>query len=473
MGKLWGMKKRNNRNGQNDENQGVDREEMGQRRLLKVFAGTVRHYFGKWEKIFAGVRDRRNPEIIVYPLAGEMCTGVMMFMFRLGARREIKHKLRDNDRSRAKFAAWFGTEEIPHGDTLNYAFKKLDVEEVQGVVSGLVKQLIRKKVLDCYRLLGRYFLVAVDGTGRLTFRERHCEHCLTRKLPNGELLFYHPVLEAKLVTSNGFAFSLMTEFIENMDPQADKQDCELKAFYRLVARLKKRFPRLPICLLLDGLYACGPVFQLCEDKHWKYMVVLKDDDLPNVHRSFDAVLPHQPENYKEVPLAAKGGQQVYRWANCITYKDSQQRDHQLSVLQCHETKPAPSEECKTNKHLWLTNFTLTTYNVNLLANQGGRLRWKVENEGFNVQKNGGFNLEHPYSQHETAGKVFYFLLQIAYLIFQLMEKGSLFRSAFPDGFGSLKNIADRLLEAWRNLPISQADFILLSQGQFQIRFDTS
>ena len=33
-------------------------------------------------------------------------------------------------------------------------------------------------------------------------------------------------------------------------------------------------------------------------------------------------------------------------------------------------------------------------------------------------------MEHPYSQDETAGKVFYFLLQIAYLIFQLMEKGS-------------------------------------------------
>lgn len=47
---------------------------------------------------------------------------------------------------------------------------------------------------------------------------------------------------------------MMTEFIENTDPEADTQDCELNAFYRLAERLKARFPRLPICLLMDGLW---------------------------------------------------------------------------------------------------------------------------------------------------------------------------------------------------------------------------
>jgi len=97
--------------------------------------------------------------------------------------------------------------------------------------------------------------------------------------------------------------------------------------------------------------------------------------------------------------------------------------------------------------MWLTNFSITVRNVDTLANHGGRLRWKIEYEGFNVQKSGGFNLEHPYSQNENAGNVFYYLLQIAYLLFQLMEKGSLFRKSFPKGVGSLKNIAFRLLEA--------------------------
>ena len=71
---------------------------------------------------------------------------------------------------------------------------------------------------------------------------------------NGKTLYYHNVLEAKLVTPNGFALSLMTEFIENPGENPTKQDCELKAFYRLAQRLKKQFPRLPILLTMDGLF---------------------------------------------------------------------------------------------------------------------------------------------------------------------------------------------------------------------------
>ena len=78
---------------------------------------------------------------------------------------------------------------------------------------------------------------------------------------------------------------------------------------------------------------------------------------------------------------------------------------------------------------------------------GGRLRWKIENEGFNVQKNGGYGLEHAYTRNATASKVFYYLLQVAHIIAQLIEHGSLFRKAFPSGVGSAKNIALRLLEA--------------------------
>lgn len=109
----------------------------------------------------------------------------------------------------------------------------------------------------------------------------------------------------------------------------------------------------------------------------------------------------------------------------------------------------------------------------MLANQGGRLRRKSENEGFNVQKNGGYALAHAYTQNPTAAKVFCFLLQIAHLLSQLMAYGSLFRQAFPKGVGSAKNLAFRLLEAWRNLRLTPAEYLTLSAGRFQIRFDTS
>ena len=36
---------------------------------------------------------------------------------------------------------------------------------------------------------------------------------------------------------------------------------------------------------------------------------------------------------------------------------------------------------------WITNFHVCTNNIDDIANKGGRLRWKIENEGFNVRKN--------------------------------------------------------------------------------------
>jgi len=94
-------------------------------------------------------------------------------------------------------------------------------------------------------------------------------------------------------------------------------------------------------------------------------------------------------------------------------------------------------------------------------------------EGFNVQKNGGFELEHVYSQDPTASKIFYFLLQMAHTLLQLVEHGSLFRKVFPAGVGSSKNIALRLLEAWRNVRLSLAEWEHCLTARIQIRFDTS
>jgi len=101
------------------------------------------------------------------------------------------------------------------------------------------------------------------------------------------------------------------------------------------------------------------------------------------------------------------------------------------VLECLETRPDLKRGPKTTRFKWITNLNVKFNNVITLANEGGRLRWKIENEGFNVQKNGGFALEHAYTRNATASKVFYYLMQVAHIVFQLIERGSLFRKAFP------------------------------------------
>jgi len=149
--------------------------------------------------------------------------------------------------------------------------KELDSDELLKVRTGMIKYLLKKRSFEQYRFESnkkKYWLLAVDATGTHSFNKRHCEHCLTRKHVDKEtsketFSYYHNVLEAKLILGE-FVFSIGTEFIENEDKFVSKQDCERNAFKRLAKRLKKDFPRLPICILADSLYANSPVMDICK-----------------------------------------------------------------------------------------------------------------------------------------------------------------------------------------------------------------
>ena len=185
-------------------------------------------------------------------------------------------------------------------------------------------------------------------------------------------------------------------------------------------------------------------------------------------------MPLAPENHLTFCTGVQQEiKQVFRWMNDISYLDSENREHILSVMECLETCPDSKGEPKTTRFKWIANLKVKTNNIRILTNQGGRLRWKIENEGFNVQKNGGYALEHAYSRNLTAAKVFYYILQIAHMLAQLIEHGSLFRKAFPAGVGSAKNIAFCLLEAWRNLRLRTGQLEQVLSARVQIRLDTS
>ena len=57
----------------------------------------------------------------------------------------------------------------------------------------------------------------------------------------------------------------------------------------------------------------------------------------------------------------------------------------------------------------MTNLPISNKNVEATV-WLGRRRWKIENEGFNVQKNETFDIGHLYSKNQTAIKVHYFTL---------------------------------------------------------------
>ena len=169
---------------------------------------------------------------------------------------------------------------MPHYDTLNYYLERLSPECLSGLRKKMVYSLIRGKAFYKHRLLNKYWRIILDGTGLFYFSERHCENCLCvkRKVDDGSTrnFYYHKVLEAKIVISNSVVISLGTEFIEGEQENISKQDCELNAGKRLLQRIKKEYPRLPISIQGDALYATEPIMKICREYNWKYIFTQKE-----------------------------------------------------------------------------------------------------------------------------------------------------------------------------------------------------
>jgi hypothetical protein len=139
------------------------------------------------------------------------------------------------------------------------------------------------------------------------------------------------VLEANLVFHNGVTLPLLSEFLSYAegDPDNHKQDGERTAFYRLAARLKAYFLRLPVRLRLDGLYPNGPLMALCHQYGWHFMIRLT----LGVVGSVEALKPPQPHHRPSQTW--RGRQQRFWWVNDITYRyDNGRYELVVHVLGC-------------------------------------------------------------------------------------------------------------------------------------------
>jgi hypothetical protein len=343
------------------------------------------------------VADTRDQNRIVYSREFLSWMGLLVFLLKLGARRQARFEL-DSPQALENLNRLCGRNHPSAAADWRTPIRRGGLEHFLGHVPPgayqrlrrqMVQRLLRMKVLDDGRLFG-HALIVIDGTGQLTFRQRHCPHCLEQTV-GGQKRYYHPVLEAKLVTPAGLALSIGSEFIGNTDPQATKQDCELKAFGRLAQRLDRDFPQLRLCLCLDALYANGTALEICAQHEWKYRITFKEGSLPAVWQQYQTLRDLTPQN-RLVRQPPHGPRQTFAWVEGLEQRDDQNRLHRFHAFQCEE------QAGDTRRFFaWLTNFTRRAENVPALANRGGRCRWKIENEGFNIQKNGGFNLEHAYS----------------------------------------------------------------------------
>lgn len=113
------------------------------------------------------------------------------------------------------------------------------------------------------------------------------------------------------------------------------------------------------------------------------------------------------------------------------------------------------------EYMWIVSFEITDKNSKEII-YFGRQRWRIENEGFNIQKNGTFDIEHVYSQNYNAIKAHYFFIQFAHTIRQLLEKGIKY---IVDLKMSIKEVSAALF-----LALTQTNANLTEYKKIQLRF---
>ena len=383
----------------------------------------IKQYFPKLTNWINNLTDTRNQSYVKYDFKICLLTQILAFCSSYQSMNKIGRDF-NSDIVISNINHILKTHyiELPHKDTLINVISEIKFEELEKVQTNIIKTLIRSKMLDKYRFNG-LFHVVIDGTGLYSTRVNLGEQAITKVYnkddENEYTLYSYYALEAKLVCGN-MTFSLATEFVENETytdkfgntyRKFDKQDCELKAAYRLLDKIKKRFPKLPIIIGGDALYLGKPFLELCDKYKFEYIIRYKETDAPTIKRNFD-----------EIKIIDDN----YEYQNEIIFGDlKNNKFYTLNVISYDEENiNEETGEITITNFSFITSLKITNKNkedIILL----GRRRWKIENKGFKEQKSDILNIKHIYTKNCNGTKNIYLIIQFAHTLLNLLNYGNI------------------------------------------------
>ncbi|MCI6266974.1 MAG: transposase, partial [Erysipelotrichaceae bacterium] len=376
------------------------RELRKDKNLIKEIYSIINKYLPDLFDKFNNLTDIRNQSYITYNMKVICVTRLFGLLCGLTSMTAISDKINSEDAiNNLSSICKENLKEIPYWETIQDVFINIDINELRDIQKYIVKALIRSKMFDKYRYNGCFQLL-FDGTGLSNHDYNLNGNCLSRKTKDGKISYYKYVLECKLVVGS-IVISLDSEFIENekMLTEEQKQDCETKAFKRMIKRIKKNYPKYKFIVTGDGLYATTPIINICNQYKWFYIFNLKPDRLKNVNEIVeDNINYHNETSIKNYFLSSN-----------IEFKNNI-----VNVLKYIENE---------KNFRYISNLEINNHNIKSVVSLG-RKRWKIENEGFYIQKHRTFNICHLSSRNDNAMKCHYFFIQFAHTIRQLLEKGN-------------------------------------------------
>ena len=292
------------------------REKKEEINVLGDVITIINQYFPELIRKFEGLTDLRHQSYITYKMKVIFMVRLLGLMCEIKSMNELTREF-NTEEAIENIARICGLrlEEIPHCDTINNVFKKVKEKEIEEIRKYMIVKMIRNKMLEKYKVRGKYYHIVVDGTGLATSRKKYNENCLVKNKTNKKGEEYQEystyVLEAKLVVGE-MVFSIGSEFVENEREDVNKQDCEINAFKRLAEKIKKEYPRLKIIISGDALYANKPVMDICKEKGWKYIIRFKEGAIPSLYKEYETV----------VKIANESKIKNYEYVTKLEYEES-------------------------------------------------------------------------------------------------------------------------------------------------------
>lgn len=378
------------------------RELMKNKDLLREVIKIIHKYFPMLDSLLSELTDQRNQSYVTYKIKTLVMTRLIALICGIISMNEMKRKFNTEESIKnLSSICKQKLKEVPDWQTIQDVIEQLDINEINNIRKYMINAVIRNKMFNKYRYKGCFQLL-VDATGVSSHDYNLNNNCIS-KTHNGNTKYFKYVLEAKLRVGP-LVLSLDSEWIENteINNENEKQDCEIKAFKRMAPRIKKEFPKLKFLVTGDALYGSEPMIKLCQEYKWHYIFNLKKNRLKNVYNDFEDNIHYK----NEVTISN------YYLSSNIEYKG-----FLLSAFRYVDID-------NKKEFNYISDLEINNHNIKEIVSLG-RARWKIENCGFYVQKHGTFCISHLCSRNENALKIHYLLIQIAHMIRQLLEFGSI------------------------------------------------
>lgn len=318
----------------------------------------------------------------------------------------------------------FQINQVPSDTYFREVVDKIDNSDLINIFKDYFSLLKSEKVLNGYRVFGNKILVSLDGTGFFQSSKVNCACCLQRKTRDGKISYEHQALPAVIIhPDKKEVFPIGLEIIEKQDGE-NKNDCERNASKRLLANLRKNYPKLDMIIVEDSLASNGPhVKELVHNKmsfilgikpgdHKIFFEKISDLKLKNAVIKIDDIITETKTENKIIKICYKN----------IVDLSSDKQEIYVNYLEMEETiLHKKTGMKKVTKFTWITDMQVDKRNVYSLSKMG-RARWKIENETFNTLKNQGYHFEHNYGHGEKnlANNMCAFMC-IAFLIDQIQQ----------------------------------------------------